>query len=243
MTKDELFLNEAPSWGGFQFDESVTKVFDDMLNRSIPHYAELQKMIVELVHTYYQDQTSIYDLGCSLGTLLGKIQVTHGNRIAKLVGVDNSTPMITKARNMLDQAIPGNQIALVDSDISEAQIENASLVIMNYTLQFIRPPRRERVLVQILDGLNPGGVLILSEKVIEDDGNMSKNFQDIYYRFKMRNGYSATEIARKRECLEHVLVPYSLSEYTQLLSQVGFKSIAVFHKWFNFASLLAIKEE
>lgn len=241
MSKDRIFMDEPPSWGGFQFDEQVTRVFDDMLNRSIPRYAELQSMILNLVDHYYQEKTTIFDLGCSLGTLLGKIEMGFGDRVARLVGVDISVPMIQKAKSILDENMPGNRIELLVKDIKDVELEDASVVIMNFTLQFIRPIYREKLIRRIFQQLKPGGIFILSEKVIEENMETSKIFQDIYYRFKLQNGYSSTEIARKRECLEHVLVPYSLEEHTQLLKEAGFSPVCLFHKWFNFASFAALK--
>jgi len=242
MEKDKIFQEDPQKWGGFQFDEKVTRVFDDMLNRSIPQYQELQQMIMDLVDIFYQKNSTIYDLGCSLGTLMGKIHLTFGDRITRQVGIDNSPSMIEKADSLLSKTVPGAPIELVCSDINDLELNDASIVIMNYTLQFVRPIFREKLLKNIFSQLKPGGILILSEKVLEDSQEISHLFHDLYYRFKMRNGYTATEIARKRACLEHVLVPYKASEHMQLLEETGFKSVQLFHKWFNFASFLAVKE-
>ena len=42
----------------FRFDESTARVFDDMLERSVPFYAEMQRMTVEL-HSYYFEPSKI----------------------------------------------------------------------------------------------------------------------------------------------------------------------------------------
>jgi tRNA (cmo5U34)-methyltransferase len=241
MKKDRIFMSEPPGWAGFQFDKNVAGVFDDMLNRSIPGYSDLQEMILNLVDCYYQEGTAIYDLGCSLATMLAKIHLALGSRVNLLVGVDTSLAMIEKAGAALQKEIPEAPVTLLCDDIKNLKMNNPSVAIMNYTLQFIRPVYRSKVLQNVYTQLNPGGILILSEKVLEDDPEITAVFQDIYYRFKMENGYSASEIARKRECLEHVLVPYSVQEYFSLLHDAGFQSVSLIHKWFNFASILAVK--
>ncbi|PIE01516.1 MAG: carboxy-S-adenosyl-L-methionine synthase CmoA [Acidobacteria bacterium] len=241
MTKDQLFQNTQPLWGSFQFDDSVTGVFDDMLNRSIPQYRELQDMILELIRIYYQPSSCIVDLGCSLGTLLAKIHCAMGDRIARQIGVDSSPHMIEKARTLLKENIPEAPVELLCRDILDYNLENTSVVIMNYTLQFIRPIQREKLMAKIWTQLKPGGILILSEKVLESVPKISSQFHDIYYNFKKKNGYTDTELANKRASLEHVLIPYSVKEYEELLEKAGFQSSHLFHKWFNFASILAIK--
>jgi len=239
--KDRIFREPLSKLSGFDFDEQVAEVFDDMLDRSIPFYAEVQKMILELTSHFYQSSSAVYDLGCSPGLMIEAL-MQRFPQMAHLVGLDNSAPMIDKARQRLESLPFSGQLELTCSDIREAQVRNASVVIMNYTLQFIRPLHRNKVVSHIYDGLLPGGIFILSEKVLEDSNHISRLFIDMYYRFKRRQGYSELEISQKRERLENVLVPYTVTELRQILRESGFEEVETFFKWNNFASLLAIKK-
>jgi len=158
------------------------------------------------------------------------------------VAVDNSAPMIEKCRQRFAGLPDAARIQLQQGDIRDQSIENASVVNMSYTLHFIRPLYRLNVVRKIHDGLLPGGIFILSEKVLEESNHLSRLFIDMYYRFKCRQGYSEMEISSKREKLENVLVPYQLPELQTLLAEAGFRQVGVFFKWHNFASLVAIKD-
>jgi tRNA (cmo5U34)-methyltransferase len=238
--KDRIFREPVDRLAGFEFNDEVAAVFDDMLDRSIPFYQEIQAMIVDFVGYFYQAESWIYDLGCSTGLTIAKLLAAF-NGIEKIVGVDTSQPMIDKSRQRLADLPGAERVELVHGDIREIEIQRASVVIMNYTLQFIRPLYRERVVRAIYEGLQPGGALMLSEKVLEESTLLSRLFVDMYYRFKRKQGYSELEISQKRERLENVLVPYQVNELRELLSKAGFDHVDVFFKWHNFASLIAIK--
>ncbi len=238
--KDRIFREPLSKLAGFEFDARVAEVFDDMLDRSIPFYAEVQRMIVDLVSHYYQEGSAIYDLGCSTGILQAKLIQAYP-QIAHTVGVDSSEAMIAKARERLEAMPFAGRLELIHGDIRQEPIENASIVIMNYTLQFVRPLHRNQVVQQIFDGLLPGGIFILSEKVIEESNHLSRLFIDMYYRFKRRQGYTEMEISQKRERLENVLIPYQSAELRALLDQAGFEAAETFFKWNNFTSLIAVK--
>ncbi|MDJ0836990.1 MAG: carboxy-S-adenosyl-L-methionine synthase CmoA [Acidobacteriota bacterium] len=238
--KDRIFREPLSKLAGFEFDEKVAAVFDDMAHRSIPFYEEVQTMIVDLVGQYYQEGTRIYDLGCSTGSMTARLALAYDG-IHEIVGIDSSSAMIDKARANLDRLETAVKLTLEPGDVREVEITDASVVIMNYTLQFVRPLYRERVIERIFNGLQPGGVLILSEKVLEENTHLSRLFIDAYYRFKRARGYTELEISQKRERLENVLVPYKVSELTELLQRGGFSEAGVFFKWHNFASLIAMK--
>jgi len=239
--KDEIFRKALPFVADFEFDDQVAEVFEDMLHRSIPFYSEIQAMILDWAKTFYRPSTAICDLGCSTGALLALL-AKHCPEVSRLVGVDSASAMIAKAkRNLaLDKAF--GRIELMKADLRDVVLPQSSLVVMNYTLQFIRPLYRHQVVRNIFDALIPGGALILSEKVLEDNTHLSRLFIEAYYRFKRRQGYSDLEISQKRERLENVLVPYKISEHRTLLADCGFDQVEIFFKWHNFTSFVAIKK-
>jgi tRNA (cmo5U34)-methyltransferase len=70
MNRDDIFDDSKPRGGDFKFDDEVAAVFDNMISRSVPLYAEQQRIIVEVVKRYWRPGYDIYDLGCSTGTTL-----------------------------------------------------------------------------------------------------------------------------------------------------------------------------
>jgi tRNA (cmo5U34)-methyltransferase len=239
--KDEVYREQRSTVGDFTFDRSVATVFDDMVSRSVPFYGEMQRMIVEMARDFAMPQTAVYDLGCSTGTTLGALHPSLDPSV-HFVGVDDSPEMLAKCRSKLEQSGVDRRVDLQCLDLNDgAPSENASLVMMILTLQFIRPLRRERLIGDIYRGLNPQGGLLLIEKVLGEESLFNRLFIKYYYDMKRRNGYSDMEIAQKREALENVLIPYKLLENRELLLRTGFREVDVFFKWYNFCGIVAVK--
>jgi len=227
--------------GEFNFGRATAEVFDDMLQRSVPLYPELQRMTGELANEFAMDDTMIYDLGCSTGTTL-VILDSAVEKDVTLVGVDNSQAMLERARENLSGYESNHSCLFQLQDLDKPlNIENASVVILNLTLQFIRPLQRERLVKNIYNGLHKNGCLILVEKVLGNDTLFNREFIKFYYALKKRNGYSDMEIARKRETLENILIPYRVNENIELLENSGFEHTDIFFKWYNFCGFLAVK--
>jgi len=241
-TKDKIFQIDG-TVRDFEFDQNVVDVFNDMLLRSIPFYTEIQRMIGEMARFFYQPKTCIYDLGCSIGNSLKTLTEAVTESDATFIGIDSSEPMLKRARQYLGKEgrKPRVKLILADLDGKDFSIGNASVVIMNWTLQFIRPIYRERLLRKIALGTNRGGVLILCEKVLVAPPVLNRLYIDLYHGFKSRNGYSRLEIAKKREALENVLIPNKLQENFELLYLAGYRHLDVFFRWYNWAGLIAVK--
>lgn len=228
MSKDEVFSDEIEKASDFKFGENVAKVFDDMLNRSVPFYGEVQRMMAELAANHAVEGSFVYDLGCSTGTTMIGMDTMVPKEI-KFIGIDDSQEMLDKCKSKLMEVGFSRSYELRCADLGKgAKIENASVVVLCLTLQFVRPIYREQLLKNILEGLNPGGVLILVEKVLAEESSFNRDFIDYYYNYKRRNYYSELEISQKREALENVLVPYKLSENISLLRDNGFAHCEVF---------------
>lgn len=239
---DDIFKKPKPVVGDFEFNQTVSAVFDDMLDRSVPFYSEIQRMVGELTGIFAQKGTRIYDLGCSTGNTILSVRQTIQNRKIKVIGVDSSLSMLDKCREKLRAAGLENSVDLKQADLNEGfKIENASVAILVLTLQFIRPLYREKLVKDIYAGLRQNGALIIVEKVLSKDSTLSRLFINTYYDFKKREGYSELEISQKREALENVLIPYTLDENLELLKKVGFEGFDVFFKWYNFCGLVARK--
>lgn len=239
MGKDEVFNKEMEFIPDFSFGNGVAAVFDDMLDRSVPFYQEIQRMIMEMAADFAVEGTNVYDLGCSTGTTLLNLHQCVPDSV-KIIGVDNSEAMLEKCRLKLqDQA---RDFELCCTDLNDGiHIENASVVCMVLTLQFIRPLYRNKLVDSVYRGLNENGCLFLVEKVVGDDTILNRHYINYYYDMKKKKGYSDLEISQKREALENVLIPYRLMENREMLLDCGFSYCDVFFKWYNFCGMVAIK--
>jgi len=241
--QDKIFLDPAKRKADFDFGKNVAEVFDDMLERSVPFYFEVQNMIADIAKEFFIEGTNIYDLGCSTGTSMLFIDKRLKDQKYKMIGVDYSEHMLKKAKEKLEKNSIKNY-ELKKSDLNDnISFANMSIAIMNLTLQFVRPLRRDLLINKIYNSLANNGCLILIEKVLCENSKLNRSFIEAYYQFKERNDYSQTEIATKRESLENVLVPYRLEENIDMLHRNGFEIVETFFRWFNFAGIIAIKNK
>ncbi|KQS31122.1 carboxy-S-adenosyl-L-methionine synthase CmoA [Dyadobacter sp. Leaf189] len=241
--QDEVFKDEITKASDFKFGTTVVKVFDDMVSRSVPFYNETQRMLAEIAADHVKEGSFLYDLGCSTGTTLIEVDKLIPSDI-KFIGIDESPEMLEKCDLKFKEAGFVRPYDLQSGDLQQETlpISNASVVILCLTMQFVRPLYRERLLRNIYDGLNPGGVLLLVEKVLAESTVFNRDFIKYYYNYKRRNHYSELEISQKREALENVLIPYKLSENMLLLKEAGFADCEIFFKWYNFSGMIAYKK-
>lgn len=239
--KDTLFADPLSDINAFSFDENVAQVFPDMIKRSVPGYATIVSMTGLMAGKYAQAGTHLYDLGCSLGasTLAMRQNITTAG--CEIFSIDNSTAMLERCRSVIDTDTHDTPVNLICSNLEDICIKNASVVVLNFTLQFIALPRRNEIIAAIYEGLTPGGIMLLSEKVLFEDPHLNQLNIDLHHQFKRANGYSDLEIAGKRSALENVLVPETLATHKTRIADAGFKSCDVWFQCFNFASLVALK--
>jgi len=222
----------------FEFDETVAAVFDDMLSRSVPYYNEVIDLIVSLILSREEDGLRVLDLGSSTAKLLLELH-NRATKDIKLTGIDNSKAMIERATAKCKAF--GANITLIEGDILEHNIENEDIIVSNYTLQFIRPIKRPKLVKKIYDGLRENGEFYFSEKVVFEDKRLDKVMIDIYYDYKRKQGYSEYEISAKREALENVLIPFTIDENIEMCKSAGFKQIDTIFQWANFVTFRAVK--
>jgi tRNA (cmo5U34)-methyltransferase len=242
--KDQVFAGSSARASDFEFNREVADVFDDMLARSVPYYHEQQALIKQIARKFYIPGSRVYDLGCSTGVTLVNLARTLGPDV-QLVGYDYSEPMLEKARQNVAAAGLQDQIELrrgdFNEDLSSAELSQASVVTVCWTLQFVRPLWRDRFVKWVSGGMVGGGALVCMEKILTTNSDMNRYFIDFYYEYKSRNGYSQEEIIRKREALENVLVPYRTEENLELFRRNGFATVEPCFQWFNFAGYLCVK--
>lgn len=238
---DQLYSSPLDQVNDFKFDEAVARVFPDMIQRSVPGYKTIIPMISLITERYVQNDTTCYDLGCSLGA--STLAMRHGakNKATRVIGIDNSQSMIERCSHYIELDNDTTPVELVCSDILETNFAPCSVVTMNFTLQFLPLESRAALMKKICDALVPGGVLILSEKLQFPSVIEQNEQQELHWLYKRANGYSDLEISQKRNAIEQVLLPETEQAHLSRLKDAGFKDAFSWYQCFNFFSFLAIK--
>ncbi|MBU25963.1 MAG: carboxy-S-adenosyl-L-methionine synthase CmoA [Gammaproteobacteria bacterium] len=240
--EDNLFEIPFVGVGDFRFDEKVSEVFPDMIRRSVPGYGHVIGLSGLIAKRYAIPNTVIYDLGCSLGATTVAIANEITAPGCRIVAVDNSEAMLKRARATTnDRLVNPQPIEWLCEDITDMSFEACSIVVLNFTLQFIAIKKREDLLINIKNSLVPGGLVILAEKVLHEDTKSQQSLTDLHHDFKRANGYSELEIAGKRQAIENVLVPETPSAHAARLTRAGFSEITEFFHCINFKAWMAVK--
>ena len=244
MSDDRIYKIDDGS-EPFRFNENVARVFPDMLRRSIPGYAASIEAIGSLAARYVRAGANCYDLGCSLGAATLAMRQGIREPACRIVAVDSAPAMIERCREIIAeddrQNGPETEVDIVQADIRDVDLVNASMVVLNYTLQFLDVEDREAMVRKVYNGMTEGGVLVLSEKVVDENAHMEELLVDLHHEHKRRNNYSELEIARKRAALENVLVPETVAAHRERLTRAGFSKSGVWLRYFNFVSIVAIR--
>ncbi|WP_105254741.1 carboxy-S-adenosyl-L-methionine synthase CmoA [Pseudoalteromonas sp. T1lg75] len=238
--KDSIYASEQQV-KDFTFDAKVVEVFPDMIERSVPGYATIVSTLGKLAGKYAQDNSNLYDLGCSLGAVTLSMRRNLNQAGCEIIAIDNSEAMVERCRLHLEGFRSTVPVSVELGDILDAKLENASVVAMNFTLQFIEPEKRHALLSRIYNALKPGGVLLLSEKLRGENQVVDDLLIDLHHDFKRANGYSELEISQKRTAIENVMRTDTLGTHLNRLNEIGFSQTQVWYQCFNFCSMVAIK--
>jgi len=237
---DSIFAAKQDTIKPFEFDRDVSAVFDDMVTRSIPFYEEIHRICADMVLRFYNGKGAIIDLGCSTGTTISLLDLELKKIGIKGVykGIDNSSSMIELAQKKCRGI---ESASFLCEDMTQTDFSKASVVILNYTLQFLPLDKRLELLKKIYNEMLPGGILLISEKLHSNHAPMQELITDLYYDFKKRNGYSELEISQKREALENVLITLTPFEQLKMLEDAGFQGSEMIFRWYNFSTYLGRK--
>lgn len=237
MSTDQLYAAPRQHLDQFTFDEQVAAVFPDMIQRSVPGYTAILHMLRLITTTYAQPHSQLYDLGCSLGAASLAMAQGLTQPGCRIIAVDNAAAMLARAKSALaNQSVP---MDFIHADVQTQPVHHASLVVLNFTLQFIPIAARTEVLRKIRQGLRPGGVLVLSEKIAGPDTAQDTELQRLHHAYKRANAYSELEISQKRTALEKVLLPETQATHVQRLQAAGFCQITQWYQQCNFVSWIA----
>jgi len=236
MAKDTVMQDRH-----WRFNDEVTAVFDDMLERSIPQYKVMRNACFSLACEYRKEKTAIIDLGCSRGAAIADLVDKFGVH-NQFVGVEISPPMLDAVRERFAGLTETRIVRILDMDLrTDFPPVEASVILSIFTIQFIPIEYRQSIIQRIYDHLLPGGAFIFVEKVIGRGASIDATMIKIYYQMKRDNGYSDEQIDRKRMALEGTLVPSTAAQNEDLLRSTGFRHVDCFWRWMNFAGWIAVK--
>jgi tRNA (cmo5U34)-methyltransferase len=240
-SKDKVFSKPLSEISDFKFDNHVVSVFPDMINRSVPGYAAIIDHIGDFARLFVKESSNVYDLGASLGAATLSMRRAINAPEVTMYAVDNSEAMVKRCQQILAAYESCTPVEVIQGDINQVAITNASMVVLNFTLQFIPLTERQQLINNIYQGLNPGGILILSEKLKFTNELTQSVITDLHHDFKRANGYSELEISQKREALQNVLIPETFADHQDRLQAAGFRSADIWFQQYNFASMIAVK--
>lgn len=231
---DRVYRRPRDQIVDFAFDATVAEVFQDMIRRSVPGY-ETVAAITGLIAARHLPAGGIcYDLGCSLGAGAHAVLRAAGERDCRVVAIDSSAPMLARARAL---AAGEPRIEWRLGDVREAEVQNASVVLLNFVLQFLPPEHRLPLLRRLRAGLAPGGVVLVAEKL-----RAAPELEAIHLDFKRANAYSELEIAQKRTALENVMIPDAAADHVERLTAAGFAHVEQWFRCLNWGAFIARAE-
>lgn len=240
VTDGASSLGHLPN-GRWQFDESVTAVFDDMLTRSIPNLEAMRDTVTQVAGRLAQPGSYIVDLGCSLGGAIAPLVEKLGSD-NKFIGLEASDPMVSACRARFRSAIDAGVVDIRQGDLRAGYPPvDASVTLCVLTLMFTPIEYRFGLIASAFRQTRSGGGLILVEKVLGHDAYLASELNELYYERKRTLGYTQHEIERKRLSLEGVLVPVTAAWNEEMLCQAGFQHVECIWRCLNFAGWLAIK--
>ena len=241
LDTDLIYSKPQAKVADFRFDETVVEVFPDMIQRSVPGYNTIIETIGQLSERYVQDNTNVYDLGCSLGAASLAMRRSIKAENANIIAIDNSQAMVERCKMHVNAFKANTPCTVKQGDILVEDMHNASMIVLNFTLQFIAPEQRQTLINKVADALVPGGIFVLSEKIYDHDPVCKELLNDLHHNFKRANGYSELEIAQKRSAIENVMKPDLLDNHLQRMKLAGFSHATPWFQCFNFFSIVAIK--
>jgi len=241
MNKDLLYSKPLPVITDFKFNNSVVNVFSDMINRSVPGYKTTLNLLGILSSIHFKNKTNIYDIGCSLGDSSEAVIKAIGDKEYQFFAIDKSKEMIKICKKKLSKKNYQKKIQYINDDVVKLKFNNASIIIFNFTLQFIPLDQRKILLDRVYKGMNKNGMLILSEKILFDDLDIQKNKNALHDKFKSLNGYSNLEINQKKDALKKILLPETIDQHILRLQKIGFKNVNVIYQCINFSTIIAFK--
>ena len=237
--KNKKFINninyDNASWS---FDGKTAKSFDKHIYNSIPFYKSMHDIALKFSDFFLSEKSFIYDLGCSTGTFVSKLNKRHNKKKHKIIGIDVIKKMcdVAKTKNKNSK-----NVKIVNSKIENLKFKKSALITSFFTMQFIHPSRRQKIFNKVFKSLHWGGCFMLFEKVRYPDARFQDMVSQVYFDYKLEQGFKSDAILNKSWSLKGVMEPFSTAGNIQLLKRAGFKDIVTIFKFACFEGIIAIK--
>ncbi len=222
----------------WSFGGQVFKNFDNHINKSIPLYKWSHDIGLNVSDFFLPNGNTFYDLGCSTGIFINSLAKRHKEKNIKIFGIDEIKQMVSQSKKTNKKF---KNVQIKTGDITKIKFEKPNFISSFYTIQFIRPSQRQKLINKIYKSLIWGGCFLFFEKVRAPDARFQDMTTTMYNDFKLNQGFNEKEILNKTKSLKGVLEPFSSKANNQLLKRAGFKDIMCIFKFINFEGLLAIK--
>ena len=227
--------------GVWRFNGKSVQKFDAHVSKSVPLYEQGHDLVCRMSNHFVQDNSTIYEIGTSTGELLTTLAQYHSKRSnIRFIGIDCEQEMINKAIEKRDNLSLKN-VEFYCDDALQYDFKPCDIIVSYYTIQFIRPSERQRMIDRIYERLNWGGAFFMYEKVRAPDARFQDLLTTVYTDFKLEQGYSPEQIIGKSQSLRGVLEPFSTQGNVDLLKRAGFIDYMTIQKMFCFEGFLAIK--
>lgn len=215
----------------FSFDN--VENFDDHISTQIRDYDRLGASILAIADSFVLDGKRVYDIGCSTGALIRQLSETYPDRKAEFVGIDINYNF---ARLFEDT----DRVKFNKADITKGyEFSDASLILSLFTLQFLPPVDRAKVLDSVAGSLDTGYGFIVAEKTYPDSAFAYKVLEGASTEHK-REFYTAEEILADERSLRDIMRPTEAGVLEADLRE-RFDSVNTIWAYYNFKAYLCIK--
>ena len=226
--------------GGWNFADNVPKKFNVHIQKSVPYYEEGHELIKKLSDFFLTNKSICYDIGCSTSSLLIKLSKFSNKKDLQFVGLDVEKAMIKFSKKIIKRK-KVNNVKVLCKDITKYKFKKCSLIISYYTIQFVNPAYRQKLIDEIFDALNWGGAFIFFEKIRGNDARFQDILTSLYSDFKEQNNIPSSDILKKTKSIRGVLEPYSNFGNKSYLKRAGFKDVQTIFQYLCFKGYLCIK--
>jgi tRNA (cmo5U34)-methyltransferase len=223
--------------GGWEFNKKVVEVFDEHVNKNVPNYDLIQKIIVDLSDWLLPDESNLVDVGASTGTTARQISLKHPKRKLSFYLYDIEEEMLNAAREKNSGHLGHHRFLYINSDLTEHQPshEEADVSLSIFTLQFIPRHKRGQLLKNLAEKAREStGTLIVAEKLEQETGFWQEVANEATWDYKQDSGIDDETIRSKARSLRGVLVPLKEKELIKLIEENGWKEticVYKFHNW------------
>lgn len=219
---------------------NIEKKFDKHIEKSIPFYNDIHNICLNCSEFFNSEDAIFLDIGCSTGTLIKKFTTKYPYKDFKMkfIGVDSIKSMIKEAKKKNND----KRVILKNIPINDFKMINeVNLITSVFTMQFIKPQKRQSVYNKLYKNLAAGGALLLFEKVLAENGKFQDIYNNVYNDFKLNQNFTEQQISQKTLSLRGKLECFSSKENMKCLKDSGFKKITTVFKWYCFEGYLCVK--